>query len=40
MTDSAKCKYPIAGTDFFTKIMDEGSYYMKLHLVEDGLKLR
>ena len=23
-----KRKYPIAGTDFFTKIMDEGGYYI------------
>ena len=28
MTDSAKRKYPTAGTDFFTKIMDEGGYYV------------
>ena len=28
MTDSAKRKYPIAGTDFFTKIMDDDGYYV------------
>ena len=28
MTGCTKRKYPIAGTDFFTKIMDEGGYYV------------
>ena len=28
MTDRAKRKYPIVGTDFFTKIMDEKGYYI------------
>ena len=28
MTDRTKRKYPIAGTDFFTKIMDENGYYI------------
>lgn len=28
MTDCTKRKYPIAGTDFFTKIMDENGYYI------------
>ena len=28
MTDKAKRKYPIAGTDFFTQIMDDNGYYV------------
>ena len=28
MKDSAKQKYPIAGTDFFTQIMDDDGYYV------------
>ncbi len=28
MTDSMKRKYPIAGTDFFTQIMDRNGYYI------------
>ena len=28
MTDKAKRKYPIAGTDFFTQIMDDNGYYI------------
>ena len=28
MVDSAKRKYPIAGTDFFTQIIDDNGYYI------------